>query len=133
MIFICCSDTTALIPACFRPLPPEGEGWGEGLFHCSPNRLQHAVNVLVHIAVPKPKYCEPEIVEGLIAHNIPLRFNRMPGPINFDNKLSLKANEIDDVWTERMLTTELTVIYLAGPHAGPNLLFSGCLPVTQAL
>jgi hypothetical protein len=37
-----------------------------------------------------------------------LRFLRMMGSIEFDNQLRAMTNEIDDVWTERRLTTKVT-------------------------
>ena len=69
--------------------------------------LQNAVRLLHHIVVPEAQYTAPMGFEPLGALRIVLRSIGMLAAINLDHQTKLLAEEVQNIGSERRLTTEL--------------------------
>jgi len=127
-----CEDRRPFLPI---PSPFKGEGKGEGgsSMICSrscKDGSQHGPSSAQHVIVPETE----NAVSGLSQISRPPRVgcatNHVLRTVKFYDQSALKAHEIHDVASNRMLTSELETTELAGPQMSPDqsLGVSGTLP-----
>jgi hypothetical protein len=73
------------------------------------NRLQHSLDVLENLIVPKSQHAIATVDQPLIANRIAF-VGRMLTAFDLNNKPPLAANKINDEWSNRLLTDKLASI-----------------------
>ena len=102
---------------------PRGEGWGEGsLLKFVPDAMQHGLHIDKHFAIREPHDTKATSLQidgsgGISRYAATVR---MLATINLDHQAALEAAEIQDVWAEGLLTSELGLGDLPRPQPPPK-------------
>jgi len=113
------------------PLPP-GEGWGEGLY-CFSDLQQDGFEVLQHIFVAKSRCvntvrCQECLILFVVLY--PRALIVLP-TVQLDAELVFMAVEVENVRTNRVLTTEFYTAELTATQTVPQEFFRVSLLTTQ--
>jgi hypothetical protein len=73
------------------------------------NCLQHSLDVLEDLIVPKSQHAVTTVNQPLVANHIAFA-GRVLTAVDFNNKPPLTANKINYVWPNRLLTDKLASI-----------------------
>jgi hypothetical protein len=73
------------------------------------NRLQHPLDVLENLVVPKSQHAIATVYQPLIANRIAF-VGRVLTAVDFNNKPPLAADKINDEWSNRLLTDKLAAV-----------------------
>jgi hypothetical protein len=84
--------------------------------------FKNAGYVAKHIIIPEPQFPVVVIDEPLVANSI-ARIVRMLSSVDFNDEATFTANQIDGVWTDRLLPDELVATQRARPEAIPQRIF----------
>jgi hypothetical protein len=113
------------------PSPPEGErarvrGLIEGILfvpsaHLSPNPDHNAVEAFTNLGIPNPDDTNPLFLQVSIPFHVlsPTVGICVPAPIYFNRYFLLRAIEVQNVWSQRMLASELEPRLLSIPQSFP--------------
>lgn len=75
-----------------------------------PNQFQHTLHFVKHLIVPKAQHNEAPRLQERGTRSVCINAFRVLASVQFNDNLSIQANEIDDVVTEWMLPTEPAAI-----------------------
>jgi len=81
------------------------------------NACQYTIKVINYFIVPETQYPVTLSPQDSCSLFINLLLLCMLSAIQFNNKLLLRTTEIDDIPTNRVLTTELYTLQLARPQS----------------
>ncbi len=101
-----------------------GEGWNPSLatlgggWVCSrrqftQDQFEHAVHFGKHLVVPESQHLEAGVLEESRTDLVHCDRLRVLAAIEFDDKFSIQAHEIDDVIAERVLASKFASFQLA--------------------
>jgi hypothetical protein len=85
--------------------------------------LFNGVPFLKHLMIPNTKHPKSLAVEPTRPFGVRFDLLRVLAAVKFEYQPSLQANEIDDVWSEYLLATELESADLPVPDSLPSARF----------
>jgi hypothetical protein len=88
--------------------------------------LENSIQILQHIVVRKPEDFQASLRDPVCSLLIVLTSLVVRIAINFDNELSRMAEEIGDVRSDAMLSSESEAQELVAADRGPKLQLRGC-------
>ena len=86
------------------------------------NHSQHLINTIQHIMIPKAQHTKVIVAHPDIARRVGRRFE-MLAAVDLDDKVRLNADEICDVWSNRVLFAEAKIVELASAQMKPEPCF----------
>jgi len=85
-----------------------------------PYPLQHAVQILIHIRIPKSQHGITSLLQRTRARRIRLQLLCMLAAIQLDDQLRLKATKIGDVSADRHLKPKLRILKPSAAQVKPK-------------
>ena len=91
---------------------------------CLKNYHKHSIQILQHLMIPKPQNAIPPLIKESSTFRIIHRLLKMLSTINLDDQFFLRRAEINDVWSNGMLSSKTGILQLAHPQRLPQPHFS---------
>jgi hypothetical protein len=116
-----------------HPSPlPRGERETSDLFQMKVYSLQDTVQIGFNLRIPKPDNCKTTCFQKLSAFSVidHCTFFSMLGAVQFNNQMPFKADEVDDIATNRPLSAKLE-IHETIPKSLPEHTLVRCLTSPQ--
>jgi hypothetical protein len=103
------------------------------LFEREPDCLQHAIELLANLMIPKSQHCDSLLGEKLLPCLVAHLAGSIvvPAAIELDRELRSGTIEIEYVWVQRMLSAEFVACEVSVPQMPPQNSLGGSFFLTQ--